>query len=167
MSLAETVWTDDNSDELLFENSTCTIAGGSRAFDTNTSFEFGDHSSYSYSKRPDHSDRRPIILNHGYAAFGDQQHVEYSGANQNTYAADNLQHHVEQSVISDSGECHDRSVLELKSDTFGPTSKTLPVWVCLVLTKLFQKLGHIPNQKTHGRPIGLSDGEGWPYEVDD
>jgi len=116
MSLLESVWADDNLDDLLFENATRTIDGASSAFDANAGLEFGNHCSDSYSTKRDHANHEPIVFDHGHTTFEDQQLVGYSSANQNMSAADDQEHHEEQSVTSDSGECHDKSVLDLKPD---------------------------------------------------
>lgn len=168
MSLFESIWADDNSDDLLFENSPCTIEGESSAFDPGHSLEFGSHPSDGCSTKQDHVNHGPIVFDRGCVSFEDQQLAGGSSGADDMSATNNLlqQQHVEQSMSSDSGEYRDRSVLDLKSDILGISTKIFRFWVCLVLTKLFQRLGHIPDRKARGRPIECYDDEGSPDEID-
>jgi hypothetical protein len=119
MSLIKSICADDNSDDILFENSTCTIDIESSAFDPSYVLELRDHSTDGYSMKPDHVNHAPIVLNHKRVTFEDQQLASGSSGANDKSATDKLQQHIEQSVTSDSGECHDRSVLDLKSDILG------------------------------------------------
>jgi len=133
MSLIESVWADNESDDLLFENSTRTIDAESSAFDANDYLDFGNHSSDGFSMKQGHAKHQSIVLDHGHVAFEDQQLTGgCPPTNQNIPAAHDLQQQVERlAVASDSSMCHDRSVLGLKSDILGITTKSFsigPLW---------------------------------------
>jgi hypothetical protein len=126
MSLVESVWADGESDDLLFECPTRTIDGETSAFDAGDGLEFGNLASERFSTKRDQTKHQSIVLDREPVAFEDQQLAcGWSGTNQNISAAYDPQQQAEQSAVaSDSSKYRDRSVLDLKSDDLGITTRS-------------------------------------------